>query len=316
MTKARKTRVATNGKRLLKQRKVLIVRFYMACGKPMNGPTAGGGSSTTFLRLYPVTYKYKKNNGEEKEETTQLYQLKQLRGAFRHSGMQLMFDKGKETCHTSEKLKDKSGNSLIPDGFHPLGWCDAEIRKQALKRAKKDERGELQDLMKTITNGSESCIIHQIFGRMGNEGLVSVHADPITLLPHKTAKLNVRVQRIQTAFENRNAMSFDGKPIQDFKERYLSGYLTCEVIVTKCQPYQLGFVIQCALGLERLGRGYNAGYSRVEVQDFQLVDRTISRLPKWNKDRFEVTEEIKDVSLQAEVEEALEAFDDYLSQLP
>jgi hypothetical protein len=208
------------------------------------------------------------------------------------------------------------GNSLIPAGFHPLGWCDTEIRNQALKRAKKDERGELQDRMNTITNGSDSCIIHQVFGRMGNEGLISVHADPITLLPHKTAELNVRVQRIQTAFENRNAMSFDGKPIQDFKERFLSGYLTCEIIVTKCQPYQLGFVIQCALGLERLGRGYNAGYGRVEVQDFQLVDRTISRIPKWDKDRFEVTEEIKDVSLQVEVEEALQAFDDYLAQLP
>ncbi|MFQ5981607.1 MAG: hypothetical protein ACE5OZ_25970 [Candidatus Heimdallarchaeota archaeon] len=316
MTKSKRTRVATYGKRLLKQRKVLLVRFYMACGKTMNGPTAGGGSKTTFLRLYPVTYKYTGQNGEEKEETTELYQLKQIRGAFRHSGMQLMFDKGKETCHTSEKLKDKSGNALIPAGFHPLGWCNEEVRKQTMKRTKKEERGELQALMKTMTNGTEACIIHQVFGRMGNEGLISVHADPITLLPHKTAKLNVRVQRVQTAFENRNAMSFEGKPIQDFQERFLSGYLTCEVIVTKCQPYQLGFVIQCALGLERLGRGYNAGYSRVEVQEFQLVERTISRIPKWTKDRYEVTEEIEDVPLQGEVEEALQAFDDYLSQLP
>ncbi|MFQ5978383.1 MAG: hypothetical protein ACE5OZ_09665 [Candidatus Heimdallarchaeota archaeon] len=304
--------MATQGKRWLKHRKVLIVRFYMACGKPMNGPTPGG-NKTTFLRLYPVTYKYS-HNGEQKEDTTELYQLKQLRGTFRHSGMQLMFDHGKEVCHTSDKLKDKSGNSLIPDGFHPLGWCNEEVRKQALKRAKKEERGEQKDMMKAVTNGT-SCIISQVFGRMGNEGLISVHADPITLLNHKTAKLNVRVQRIQTAFENRNAMSFEGKPIQDFKERFLSGYLTCEVIVTKCLPYQLGFVIQCVLGLERLGRSYNAGYGRVEVQSFQLVDRKISREPKWTEDRFEVVEEIEDESLQVEVEEALQAFEDYLSQL-
>jgi hypothetical protein len=250
----------------------------------MNGPTPGG-KDINFLRICPVEYKY---NGQKGEETAsaEVYFQKGWRGAVRHSAMQYMFDEGREVCHTSDKLKDKNENRLIPDGFHPLGACGK--------------------------NGN-SCIIYQVFGGLGQEGLISVHAEPVANIEHKTAKLPVKVQNVQMAFENRNAMSFDGKPIQDFRERFLSGYVPIEVIVTKCKPYQLGFVIQSLLGVEKIGRGYNAGYGKVELQEFQLLQRNISRKSEWKDNKFQVIEEITEVSLKDEVEEALQAWNDYLA---
>ncbi|MFX0061969.1 MAG: RAMP superfamily CRISPR-associated protein [Candidatus Hermodarchaeota archaeon] len=239
-----------------------------------------------MLKLYPVAYTYKYGK-EESRKTSDTYYIKGIRGALRHRVMQICYDVGLEVCHTSDKKEDKDGNNLVPAGFHLQGVCK--------------------------TNGSE-CIVHQIFGSKGNEGLIAVHAEPITSIAHKTAKVEVQMQNVHIATENRNCMSFDRKPIQDFEERYFSGTFSFEIDVSRCTDEQLGLLVQSVMNLQRIGRGYNTGYGRVKVNHFQLMERTINRMPVWTDDCFLVKEEMHEISLKNEVLNALEAWQHYVAR--
>ncbi|MFX0173149.1 MAG: hypothetical protein ACFE9L_14730, partial [Candidatus Hodarchaeota archaeon] len=175
------------------------------------------------------------------------------------------------------------GHSLLPEGFHLLGACR--------------------------TNGE--CLVHQIFGSKGTKSLISVSADPITSISQKSAVTKEQVQNVHIATEKRICLSFDDKSIQDFRERYFSGYFTFEIDVTKCNTIQLGLLIEAIMNLENFGRGFNTGYGRLKIKQFQLLERSVSRTPMWNEDSFLVEEHVVEKSLKAEVVDALEAWTQY-----
>jgi hypothetical protein len=268
-----------------KNRPKKILKIFVSCAiaKPLNGSFPGSNTSH-LLRLYPVAYTYK-NGKQEKEKEVQSYHIKGLRGALRHAVMEVCHGAGLEVCHTTDKEATKDGTILLPPGFHLLGACG--------------------------TNG-ESCVVHNIFGSKGQEGRITVYADPIANIPHKTSQAN-RVQNVHIATENRICKTFDGKTAQDFGERYFSGEFAFEIDVTHCASEQVGLMIQAIMALKRLGRGYNAGYGHLKVLKFQLLERIVQRVPVWIDDFFAVVEDIAEESLKDESLEALQTWEDYLA---
>jgi hypothetical protein len=238
-----------------------------------------------MLRLFPVDYTYK-NGKETKTAKVETYLIKGVRGAVRHQTMAICNDRGLEVCHSTDKEVDKSGNKLLPAGFHLLGNC--------------------------LNNGGP-CIIHSIFGSKGHEGKISLTSLPIASIPHKTFKSDIELQKVQIATENRLCKTFTGKSVQDFGERYFSGQFTFEIDVTKCDETELGLLLNAAIKLDRLGRGYNSGYGHLKVLKFQLVKRKIKRYPEWQDDSFVVKEDITEESLAQEVIDALQDWEEYIS---
>ena len=265
--------------------KILKVFCYTPISKPLNGSFARS-NITHFLKLYPIEYTYT-DKKKEKKAKTETYWIKGLRGALRHQVMKICRDFGLEVCHTSDKETDKHGNRLLPQGFHLTGAC-------------KD-------------NGDE-CIIHQVFGSKRNEGIISVCADPITSITEVTAKTPVKLQKVHIATENRIVKSFDGKSIQDFGERYFSGDFTFEIEVTRCNDEQRGLLIESIMNLQKLGRGFNSGYGRIQVMRFQLLIRSITRVPEWEGESFVVKERISETSEKEAVLTALDAWNQYCQE--
>lgn len=265
---------------------VLKVYCYTPISKPLNG-SLPRSNITHFLKLYPIEYTYT-DKKKEKKAKTKTYWIKGLRGALRHQVMKICREIGLEICHTSDKEADKHGNSLLPNGFHLIGACKG--------------------------NGDE-CIVHQVFGSKGNEGQISVYADPITSINHATAKVPVKLQNVHIATENRMVKSFDGKSIQDFGERYFSGEFTFEIDVTRCNKKQLGLLIQSIMNLQKFGRGFNSGYGRIQVKRFQLLTRSIARFPEWKEENFIVKEEIIEKSKKKAVFDAIDAWHQYCQEI-
>ncbi len=285
MTESGNKRVSSRLKRVKNPRKVLKIFCYTAIAKPLNG-SMPKSNKTYFLKLYPVPYTYG-NGSKKKEAEVFTYFIKGLRGAVRHSAMSILHELGIEACHSSDRETDKEGKSLIPSGFHLLGSC--------------------------VGNGGE-CLIHQIFGSKGHEGLISVWADPIGNIKHKTASLDQAVQKVHMTTDNRVNMSFEGKTIQNFGEQSFSGYFSFEIDVSHLNSLQLGFILQCVVGLEKIGRGFNAGYGRLEVQEFELLQRKVHKKVEWNGSRFKVLQDVKEESLKEEVESAMQEWEKYESR--
>lgn len=266
------------------KQKVLKVWAWTPISKPLNGSLPRSNISH-LLRLGEVSYTFTRGK-EIKEATVPTYYIKGLKGAVRRSIMQLCHSAGLEICHTSDKREDKKGNSFLPEGFHLLGSC----------------------------RGNGGCIVHQIFGSMGQKGLVSFYVPPIASVPHKTAKAKVEVQFVHIATENRHCRGFDDRTIQDFGERYFSGEFFFEIDVTLLSQEQVGLLLEAILRLRKLGRGFNSGYGRIKVLEFQLTEREVSIVPVLNgKKRFTVKEEIEELPLGEEVHSSLEAWKGYIN---
>jgi hypothetical protein len=268
-------------KKIINPHIVLKIVAFTPIAKPLNGALPQSNISH-FLRLYPVNYTYV-NNKHKKTATSETYLLKGLRGAIRHQIMHLCSSIGLEVCHTSDKEYDKQGNSLLPEGFHLLGACR--------------------------TNGE--CLVHQIFGSKGIKSSISVYADPITSISQKSATTEEPVQNVHIATEKRVCLSFDDKSIQDFGERYFSGYFAFEIDVTRCNNIQLGLLLDAIVNLKKLGRGFNTGYGRLKIKQFQLLERFINRTPVWKEDSFLVEENVVERSLKTKVDDAMEAWAQY-----
>ncbi|MFX0094505.1 MAG: hypothetical protein ACFFBD_22410, partial [Candidatus Hodarchaeota archaeon] len=84
--------------------------------------------------------------------------------------------------------------------------------------------------------------------------------------------------------------------------------------VTQCNEVQLGLLVQSILRLEQLGRGSNAGYGMLDVQEFELVERVITKRTKRVDNRYKVIKEVSEEPLYQEVEAALEVFKRYVSR--
>ncbi|MFQ5979250.1 MAG: RAMP superfamily CRISPR-associated protein [Candidatus Heimdallarchaeota archaeon] len=262
-----------------------ILKVFVSCNiaKPLNGAVPRSNIAH-LLRLVPVSYTYK-GGKQEKKATVQTYHIKGLRGALRHAVMEICHAAGLEICHTTDKEATKDGQSLLPAGFHLLGACGK--------------------------NG-DRCVVNELFGSMNRESRITVYSDPIGSIPHKTSVAN-GIQNVHIATENRICKTFDGKVAQDFGERYFSGAFTFEINLTHCTSLQQGLLIQAAMALKRLGGGYNAGYGRLTVQQFQYLKRITKRVPIWTEDTFKVNEEVIEESLKDEPLAALQAWEDYLA---
>ncbi|MFX1476613.1 MAG: hypothetical protein ACFFCI_00645 [Promethearchaeota archaeon] len=283
MSSTKNKKLTENIKRLNTPQRILKVFCYTPIAKPLNG-SLPRSSNSYLLKLSPITYTYGKGK-EKKEETSEVYFIKGLRGALRHASMQVCFESGLEVCHSTDKQFDKEGNSLLPSGFHLLGSCQH--------------------------NGQ--CIMHEVYGSKGNKSIIAVYAYPITSINHKTAELEHTIQNVHLAMENRVCMTFDGKTVQDYGEKYFSGHFTFEIDVSQCSRKQLGLLIRSILALEKLGRGFNAGYGHVEVKKFQLLKRIKKKIPIFDGESFVIKTEISEESLDKEVIEALEEWDKYVS---
>jgi hypothetical protein len=275
MTKEKIKKKSTRTKNLATVQRRLRCIAYTPIAKPLNGSLPRSNNSH-FLRLHPVTYIYK-NGKEEKITTSETYLIKGIRGAIRHQVMITCYEAGLEVCHSSDKPADKTGKSLLPVGFHLLGACM-----------------------------ENECIVHKIFGSKRHKSIISVHADPISSISHKSAKLEHNVQQVHIATENRISMSFDGRTIQNFSERYFSGEFIFELDVTCCNSIQLGLLIEAITNLEKLGRGYNSGYGHLKMKSLQLLERITNRSLVWKNHQFNVEDTITEKSLKDEVIQSLE----------
>ncbi|MFW9903435.1 MAG: hypothetical protein ACFFFH_03820 [Candidatus Thorarchaeota archaeon] len=134
-------------------------------------------------------------------------------------------------------------------------------------------------------------------------------------ISHKTAELPIAIQNVHIASENRINMTYERKTVQDFKERYFSGNFYFEINVTKCTPKQLGLLIEGAMAFDRLGRGYNTGYGRVEVKRIKLFKRTIKHpTPKVDVDgSFVIERKVIDEPLDELFKKALGAWRDEIN---
>ena len=240
-----------------KIKKQIVVRAFTPIAKPANATVQ---KNSTMLLLGDVTYQ----NGS-KDFNTKMYFLKGIRGMLRHACMRLAKSCGIEVCHTSEKTELKDGTSLVPDGFHPLGACD----------------------------GMNPCILRSIFGTFRQESRIKVSAEPLARIKHKEYTPDVPVQNVHIASESRIALSYDGIPIQDFRESYFSGAFTFEIDVTKLSVDEVKFLMESILYIEHLGGGKNSGYGKVTVLDFEYQELEIERTAAKNGDgTFQITEEI------------------------
>ena len=289
-------------RKIRKPQIILKVFCYTPIAKPLNGSLPRSNASH-MLRLDSIPYTYKGKNGKNgknakdtkstkrakntkkvkgmNESFAVLYMLKGIKGVLRRKIAAVCLENGLEVCHSTDKETDKHGNKLLPEGYHQLGSC-------------KDKK---------------ECILHQIFGSKGNEGIISVSADPICSIAHKTAEIPESIQKVHIASENRINLSYTGKSIQDFKERYFSGYFTFEVDLTKCSLEQMGVIIEGAMNFDRLGRGYNSGYGHIEVKKLQLLKRKIDKKPVIAEDgSFIIQKEINEEPLEKQFKQSLETW--------
>ena len=241
-------------------KKQLVVRAYTPIAKPLN---ASIQKNSTMLLLGEIPYV-----NSSKTFNTKIYYIKGLRGMLRHAAMALAHDCGIEVCHSSEKTELKDGTKLIPDGFHPLGSCDPP------------------------------CMLQRIFGSFREESRISVSADPITSISHKDYTTDVAVQKVHISSENRIALSFDGIPIQDFRESYFSGYFTFSIDVTKLTNEEIKFLMESLLYIETIGACKNAGYGHVKLLDFDLQKIETLKTVERDDGVYKVTEETEVESIE------------------
>ncbi|PWI48455.1 hypothetical protein CEE45_06900 [Candidatus Heimdallarchaeota archaeon B3_Heim] len=251
--------------------KILKVKVFTSICKPLNGAIPGSNQAH-FLKLWTFPYKYKYGK-EYKESSATAYFIKGLRGALRHQVMYHCKERGLEVCHTSDKETDRKGKSLLPNGFHLIGSCTE----------------------------SNECIVHAVFGSKRHTSKIRVSANPIANISQKTFQSKYKLQNVHIATEKRVALSYDGGAIQDFGERYFAGEFEFEIDVSKCSLAELGLLIESAMYMQKLGRGYNAGYAQLEVQSLTLVDRIMTRKPiLGDNQEFKIEEQISETPLSQE----------------
>ena len=266
-----------------KTRRILRVEVYTPIAKTLNGHIPSSTMSN-MLRLTPTPYTYTVKD-KQKTSTVETYLIKGLRGLLRHSLMEICQQHGIEACHTSEKTHTQKGDPLIPPGFHPTGTCDPP------------------------------CIIHQLFGSLTSPSKIKTWADPIANFQHKTHKTEDPVQHLHIAIDRRMALSYDGKAIQHFQDRYFSGTFTIQTDVTKLTPVQLGALVDTILNLQQLGADKASGYGHLTLKRLQLTHETTTKTTTktkngWKQFKYHTT--VKPIN--AKIDHAQEAWKSYLEQ--
>lgn len=281
----KKPSLGINKEKLSAARKVLIVKVFSPICKPLNGSLSGSNTSH-LLKLWTFPYRY--NNGKEyKESKATAYFIKGLRGAIRHQSMTQCKIRSLEVCHSSDKLSDKKGNKFLPEGFHLLGSC--------------------------VENGE--CIIHSIYGSKNHRSKIRVSSLPIANISQKSFETDYSIQNVHISTENRVSIGFDGKAIQNFGDRYFGGEFEFEIDVTSCTPVEIGLLIESAMYLQKLGRGFNAGYAELITKSLTLINRITIRIPNLiDAKEFIIEEHVKEEPLPDEVTLSLEEWHNFLEK--
>ncbi|MFW9915934.1 MAG: RAMP superfamily CRISPR-associated protein [Candidatus Thorarchaeota archaeon] len=268
---------------------LLLIEAYTHMSKTLNGPVQKGcylpklyeaQVPYTGVQNDPTTNK-KKKVPKMKSVTVKQPKPSSFKGVFRHSASKICRKAGLEVCHSTGKLEDKEGNWLLPEGFHPLGWCAEKIRKQVLNNKTKAEKEKLKTLMASFTNIAQPCIMHRMFGSMHFKSRLEVEVKPIirsvdlpkSISDKERERLLTRFQLGHFATEDRNVMTFEGKPVQNFLEEFFSGTVRFSVNVTQLTLEELGLALNALRIMKRLGRGATSGYGRFYVDGFELVQR-------------------------------------------
>ncbi|MHA1974640.1 MAG: RAMP superfamily CRISPR-associated protein [Candidatus Hodarchaeales archaeon] len=264
-------------------RKVLKVRAYTPIAKPLNGSLPSSKTSH-LLKLWTFDYEYK-NGKDTKTGSATAYMIKGLRGSLRHQVMECCKKHGLEVCHTSDKKADQKGNSLLPEGFHLQGSCSSE----------------------------NECLVHAVFGSKQHKSKIRISAKPIANITHKSFQTKTQFQNVHISTENRVTLTFDGRSIQDFGERYFSGEFEFEIDVTECTPKELGMLIEATMSMKKLGRGYNAGYGEVIIREMRLVELNSVIGPKMTEDNgFTIEKHNIEKAIPEKFVEALKTWQKYL----
>ncbi|MFW9915917.1 MAG: RAMP superfamily CRISPR-associated protein [Candidatus Thorarchaeota archaeon] len=300
---------------------LLLIEAYTHMSKTLNGPVQKG---CYLPKLHEVQIPYtgekndpttKKRKKVPKTKTVTVKQPKSssFKGVFRHSASKVCRKAGMEVCHSTGKLQDKEGNWLLPEGFHPLGWCVEKIRKQVLNNKTKPEKEKLQTLMASFTNIDQPCIMHRMFGSMHFKSRLEVEVKPIirsvdlpkSISDKERERLLTRFQLAHFATEDRNVMTFDGKPVQNFLEEFFSGTVHFSVNVTQLTLEELGLVLNALRIMKRLGRGATSGYGRFYVDSFELVQRREVLQEEFQENRVQFHYDIVDEPQADRMQQAL-----------
>jgi hypothetical protein len=67
--------------------------------------------------------------------------------------------------------------------------------------------------------------------------------------------------------------------------------------------------------MEKLGRGFNAGYGHLKVVNFQLLKKNVIRTVEWEENKFIVKEKINEESLRDEVTEAMQEWERWINEI-
>lgn len=270
---------ANNDYVLTNKKQLLIVTFYASLLKTLNGSIPGSKISP-LLKLYTHSGKYNGKGDKLKEEKVSSYFIKGIRGSIRHIAMTLCKERGIQVCDTH----DRPDKLQSPDNFHLSASCRF--------------------------NGSKGCIILSIFGAKGIQGKISFYHNPVASYNYDS-KFEINLQKVHIATDKRVCFNSENEPIQDFGERFVSGFITFEIDVSKLNNEELGLIIEATKRFERLGRGYNSGSGHIEIKKFKLVNRTIEYDQSWENDTWVNKKNITDISLKDEVLQAIKGWNNY-----
>ncbi|MBN1331255.1 MAG: hypothetical protein JXA54_17435 [Candidatus Heimdallarchaeota archaeon] len=177
-----------------------------------------------------------------KEELGSSRVVKGVRGALRHSIMELLHQKGIAYCSPTmkEQFQGNNESTLLPNE-HLLGKC-----------------------------GNDPCPIRQLFGMLGETSPIKVWSDVLVQTDKSSDKITSQkgMSFAHISTENHHASRRDGKVIQDFSEQYFSGMFQFYVEFSDNLPqWLLGMLIEGILSMNHLGRGSNTGYGRLEIKE-------------------------------------------------
>jgi hypothetical protein len=83
--------------------------------------------------------------------------------------------------------------------------------------------------------------------------------------------------------------------------------------VSNCTKEETGMIIEAVVYIQKLGRGYNAGYAELQIQNMNLVKSKIYRIPIITENNdFIIQEQINEEAIPGEFTEALAAWKNYL----
>ncbi|MHA1185604.1 MAG: RAMP superfamily CRISPR-associated protein [Candidatus Heimdallarchaeota archaeon] len=177
-----------------------------------------------------------------KEEKGVSRVVKGVRGAIRHSIMNILHQRNIDYCSPTLKAEfTGTGKPTLLEHEHLMGNCK-----------------------------NNPCPVRQLFGMLGEESPIRVWSDVLIQTDKSLEKITKQngLSFVYVSTENRHASRRDGKSLQGFSEQYFSGEFRFYIEFSKELPnWLLGLLVDGILGVTNIGRGSNSGYGRLEIKD-------------------------------------------------